>query len=344
VKASRGHRVDSGAHSSSRSARESALLSFSSAIRAAIARLAVGLEQRAAIGVSRTTRRSAGRLLRRGTTMREPDTQPAAPASLSYHVTRGLLAPDELAPLRACVEQTIREQVDRSYYGVSAPLFAEFCARFQPTIDRIEQALRSVYGFRYALCNAMFYENSFYSDSYIAAHVDKVNDFLTTAEFDRNRSIQVWFPVDQTERNGMHLAPRERNEFYRELDGSPDPYELFAVGNRTYFRSRYSSRILFEWCRPIKWDTPELDLGDLISFSQRTLHFTEKIKSVGGYRVAVALRFLDRELAIRPFRPTLDRMLAINDFQFQSVAGTGKAPEAEYLGHERRGEPRPPSR
>ena len=257
--------------------------------------------------------------------------------SLSYRVARSFLAADELARFLEFVRLTIRSQVDSSYYGVSAPLFSELTARFGASVERIAALLESIYGFRFALCNAMFYENSFYSDSYIPAHVDLVNDFPSSTEFEHDRSIQVWFPLAQSEHNGMHLAPREKNGFYAELDAAPDPYEVFAVDNRTFFRSRYSSEILFEWRQPILFDTPALEPGDLLCFSQKTLHFTEKIKTVGGYRVAVALRYLDRAFEIKPFTPKFERLLAINDFQFQSGASPRPAPPSRYLGEESRG-------
>jgi hypothetical protein len=258
-------------------------------------------------------------------------------SSSSYHVSRQVLDGDEIAALLAYAQRTIRKQVDPEYYGVSAPLLADFSEQFRATTDKIADLLTSRYGYRFALCNVMFYENSFYSDTYIPAHVDKVNDFSTSTDFEPNRSIQVWFPIDQTEPNGMHLAPRERNGFYAELEGFPEPYEIFSVLNRVYFRSRYTSRILFEWRPPIELDTPVLEVGDLLSFSQKTLHATEKIEHRDGYRLAVALRFLDETFEIRPFRQALGRMLAVNDFQFQRDAGEGDAPESEYLGKDYRG-------
>jgi hypothetical protein len=258
-------------------------------------------------------------------------------SSDSYHVSRQALGRDEIASLVAYAGRTIRTQVDEEYYGVSAPLLADFSDVFRTSIEKIAELLSSRYSYRFSLCNAMFYENSFYSDVYIPAHVDKVNDFSKNTDFEANRSIQVWFPIEQTEPNGMHLAPRERNGFYRELDSSAEPYEVVSVLNRTYFRSRYTSRILFEWREPIEFDTPRLAVGDLLSFPQKTLHFTEKIKNRDGYRLAVALRFLDAEFEIRPFRQALGRMLAVNDFHFQSHAG-GEALESDYLGEESRGE------
>jgi hypothetical protein len=255
----------------------------------------------------------------------------------SYHVSRQVLDGDEISSLVAYAHRTIRTQVDEEYYGVSAPLLADFTDVFQTSIERIAELLTTRYGYRFSLCNAMFYENSFFSDVYIPAHVDKVNDFSTSADFEPNRSIQVWFPIDQTEPNGMHLAPRERNGFYKALEENSDPYEIVSVLNRTYFRSRYTSKILFEWREPIEFDTPSLQVGDLLSFSQKTLHFTEKIKSRDGYRLAVALRFLDEAFEIRPFRQALGRMLAVNDFQFQSTAAGGESPESGYLGDESRG-------
>lgn len=276
---------------------------------------------------------------RNWTPMEYEDTMPnaAPPAendpalSESYHVSRQALDRDEIASLVAYAQRTIKTQVDEEYYGVSAPLLADFTDVFQTSIQRIKGLLTTRYGYRFSLCNVMFYENSFYSDVYIPAHVDKVNDFSKNTDFEANRSIQVWFPIEQTEPNGMHLAPRERNGFYQELEEHPEPYEIVSVLNRTYFRSRYTSKILFEWREPIEFDTPSLEVGDLLSFSQKTLHFTEKIKNRDGYRLAVALRFLDETFEIRPFRPALGRMLAVNDFQFQSTAAGGESPESEYL-------------
>jgi hypothetical protein len=262
------------------------------------------------------------------------DTASPAPetASVSYQVFRGVLSRGEVEALHGHVRKTIHEQVDADYYGVSAPLLSEFAGRFDAVVSRLAELLRASYGFRYQLCNAMFYETSFYTDTYIAAHVDKVNDFAVDSEFDMQRSIQIWFPVAQTEPNSMHLAPRERNEFYRELDDSPEPYEIFAADGRVFFRSRYTSKILFEWTEPIRFDTPRLEPGDVLAFSQRTLHFTEKIGKVGGYRVAVALRYIDRELAIRPFKAGLARMLAINDHEFQRTAAGAEPARSSYLG------------
>lgn len=252
-------------------------------------------------------------------------------ASVSYQVARAVLSRGEVEALHGYVRKTIHEQVDADYYGVSAPLLSDFAARFESVVARLAELLRASYGYRYQLCNAMFYETSFYTDTYIAAHVDKVNDFAVDSEFEMQRSIQLWFPVAQTEHNSMHLAPRERNEFYRKLDDSPEPYEIFTADGRVYFRSRYTSKILFEWSRPIQFDTPRLEPGDVLAFSQRTLHFTEKIKNLDGYRVAVALRYIDRELAVRRFRAGLARMLAINDHEFQRATAGAEPARSPYL-------------